>query len=174
MCQFKDIFVHSQLTSCSSLLCLAIRFSSSCSCLASSSSWLSISWWPSSNRCASSSSGSISHPFCTPETSWIKTVSFLILVVNCWIQVLGLRLISHNICDSFQQLFIQWILVVMFNKWNHDIMSKPAPPLNFGNTLTRNHITTWGSLTNREWLPEENGCQESSWVDGNVEGPAGF
>ena len=60
MCQFKDILVHSQLTSCSSLLCFAIWFSSSCSCLASSSSWLSISWWwPSANRCASSSSGSI-------------------------------------------------------------------------------------------------------------------
>ena len=56
--------------------------------------------------------------------------------------------------------------VVRFNKWNHDIMSKPAClPLNLGNTLTRNHITTWGSLTNRECLPGENGARRAlEWM----------
>jgi len=53
----------------------------------------------------------------------------------------------------------------MFNKWNRDIISKPRPPLNLGNTLTRNHITSWGGLTNREWLPGENGARRAlEWM----------
>ena len=109
-------------------------------------------------------------PFVLRETSWVKTVSFLILVVDCWIQVLGLRLILHNICDSFQQLSpsnwsIQWIFVVMFNKWNHDIMSKPACLLTWETQKPYYHLG-WPNqqrvAARREW------CQESSWVDGTL------
>ena len=36
----------------------------------------------------------------------------------------------------------------MFTKWNNDIMTKPArPPLDLGEALTRNLITTWSGLT---------------------------
>ena len=40
------------------------------------------------------------------------------------------------------------IFVVMFTKWNNDIMTKPArPPLDLGEALTRNRITTWSGLS---------------------------
>ena len=42
------------------------------------------------------------------------------------------------------------IFVVMFTKWNNDIMTKPArPPLDLGEALTRNRITTWSGLSSR-------------------------
>ena len=39
-----------------------------------------------------------------------------------------------------------------FTKWNNDIMTKPAhPPLDLGEALTRNRITTWsGLIVNRK------------------------
>ena len=93
-------------------------------------------------------------PFVFQATSWVKTVKprFLCnLTYWCWILVL--RLILNNIYDSFVTKCVYGcsatrIFVVMFTKWNNDIMTKPArPPLDLGEALTRNRITTWSGPT---------------------------
>ena len=44
--------------------------------------------------------------------------------------------------DEKQVIDLEW------PKWNNDIMTKPArPPLDLGEALTRNRITTWSGPT---------------------------
>ena len=58
---------------------------------------------------------------------------------------------THEVALSTKdagQLFVHAQYRIMAKKWNNDIMTKPArPPLDLGEALTRNRITTWSGLS---------------------------